>query len=212
MGTADDPAAVVRELVASDGETFAEQAGIALDGSPSSLWQLLVLAQLLGARIASSSALATARELWRAGWTTPDAMARAGSRQVVAALGRGGYRRYDESTTVRLHANAAMVQERWGGDLNRLLDEADGSPRQAARLLQAFDGIGPVGASIFLREVQAARPELGPYADPLVLTGAARVGLPDDADELGRLVGGDMARLCAALVRLARSRRRRSDG
>lgn len=201
-----DVAARVARLVTADGTLFSTEAGIDLDGSAASWWQLLVMAQLLGARIASSSALATARELWRCGWTTPQAMAASGSRQRVAALGRGGYRRYDESTAVRLAANAATARNRYDGDLGRLLDEAAGSAAAASRLLQQFDGIGPVGAGIFLREAQHVHTDLRPVVDALVLKGATKAGLPADAAELGRLAGDDIARLCAALVRVARRR------
>lgn len=43
-----------------------------------------------------------------------------------------------------------MINSRWGDDLRRLRDES-GSPAKISKQLQAFDGIGPVGASIFLR-------------------------------------------------------------
>jgi len=116
-----------------------------------------------------------------------------------------GYRRYDESTATRLDDAAALLLDRWGGDLRRLRDEADGDPRRIADALQTFDGIGPAGASIFLREVQAVWPQVRPYLDRLALEGARAAGLPDDPEQLASLVDGDdLAHLAAALVRVAR--------
>jgi hypothetical protein len=58
---------------------------------------------------------------------------------------------------------------------------------------------------VFLREVQAVWPWVRPYLDDRARQGARRVGLPDDADELARLVAGnDLARFAAGLVRISR--------
>lgn len=70
------------------GSTFASEPGIQLADEPGPLWQLLILAQLLSTRISSEIALATARELWAEGWTTPEALRRSTWNQRVAALGR----------------------------------------------------------------------------------------------------------------------------
>lgn len=200
----DDAAGLAARLVREHGTLFATEAGIELTDEPQSLWQLLVMVQLLSARISSDAALAAARELWAAGWSSPRALRGSTWNQRVAALGRGGYRRYDFSTATRLGANADMIDSRWGDDLRRLRDEA-ATPAGISKQLQAFDGIGPVGASIFLREVQSVWPSVRPYADKLVLKGAATAGLPTNADRLAALVPSeDMARLAAALVRVAR--------
>lgn len=162
---------IAARLMRDHGSTFASEAGIQLADEPGPLWQLLILAQLLSTRISSDTALATARGLWAEGWTTPAALRRSTWNQRVAALGRGGYRRYDFSTATRLDANATMINSRWGDDLRRLRDES-GSPAKISKQLQAFDGIGPLGASIFLRDVQAVWPSVRPYADKLVAKGA----------------------------------------
>ncbi|WP_409483059.1 endonuclease [Arsenicicoccus dermatophilus] len=196
---------IARRLVAEHGRTFAEDAGIDLADEPGSLWQLLVLTQLLSTRIASTVAVRTARELYDAGWTTPRSLRASTWRSRVDALGRGGYRRYDVSTATRLDENAALLLDRWGGDLRRLHAEAGDDPREITRLLQELTGIGPTAAAIFLREVQVVWPQVGPQVDALVRQGAAAAGLPTTAPELAALVPAqDLARLCAALVRVAR--------
>lgn len=108
---------------------------------------MLVLSLLLSTRITSDIAVATARELWSAGWRTPDHLRESTWQQRVDALGRGGYRRYDESTATRLDEMAELLQERWRGGLRRLLKQTKGDPAQIAQSLQEFNGIGPAPGS-----------------------------------------------------------------
>ncbi|MEV8244225.1 MULTISPECIES: endonuclease [Streptomyces] len=197
-----DQERVVRELVDAHGRTYAEEAGIALKDTPQPLYRLLVLAHLLSARIRGSVAVATARALQDAGLSDPRRMADADRQERVDALGRGGYRRYDERTATQLGEAAELLNERWGGDLRRLREEADGEAGEVRRLLQEFPGIGPTGADIFLREVQRVWPDVAPWLDRKALQGAERLGLPKDPDRLVRLAGRtDPAVLAAALVR-----------
>lgn len=201
----DEHRELARRLVDEHGHTFAAVAGITLRDKPAPLWQLLVLSLLLSTRISSDIALTSARELFSTGWRTPHGLRQSTWRQRVDVLGRGGYRRYDESTATRLDDAAALLLTRWDGDLRRLREEADGDPVRISKLLQEFTGIGPTGASIFLREAQQVWPELRPFTDNLVLKGAAAAGLPEDPHELGEVVVGDeFVNLAAALVRVAR--------
>jgi endonuclease III len=191
-----------RTLVERHGTTYAEDAGIRLSDKPSPLWQLLVLSLLLSARISSDIAVAAARELFKAGYRTPQRMTGATWQDRVDALGRGHYRRYDERTSTMLGEVADQVIEEYGGDLRRMRDDDD-----LHKALQRFKGIGPTGATIFCREVQAIWPELAPYVDDIAAKGAERVGLPRDAHELAGLVSGDdLPRLVAGCVRAARDK------
>ncbi|MFI2373667.1 endonuclease [Streptomyces sp. NPDC018964] len=195
---------VVRALVGAYGRTYAEEAGIGLKDTPQPLYRLLVLAHLLSARIKGSIAVASARALHEAGLRDPRRMARADWQERVDALGRGGYRRYDERTATQLGDGAELLIERWGGDLRGLRAEADGDIGELRSLLREFPGMGPVGADIFLREVQRVWPEAAPLLDAKALDGARRLGLPQDPDRLLALAGRiEPAVLAAALVRAA---------
>ncbi|MFG5721326.1 endonuclease [Streptomyces murinus] len=195
---------VVRELVSGYGRTYAEEAGIRLADTPQPLYRLLVLSLLLSARIRASVAVAAARALHEDRLDTPRRMADADWQQRVDALGRGGYRRYDERTATQLGDGAALLGERWGGDLRRLHEEAGGDTGELKRLLQEEPGVGPAGADIFLREAQRVWPEVGPYLDRKALDGADRLGLPKDPEKLTELAGDtEPAVLAAALVRAA---------
>ena len=197
---------VLEELLGEHGRTYADQAGITLRDKPSPLYCLLVLATLSSAPISADVAAETAHELFRAGWRTPEKMRSATWQQRVDALGRGGYRRYDERTATVLEEAAALLMEHHGGDLRRLRREADGDHDALVEALQEFPRVGPTGARIFCREAQAVWPELVPFFDDRGLERAGELGLPTDPGALADTVGGDpggVARLSAALVRSA---------
>lgn len=198
----------VRALLSEAGRTYAEDAGIPLKDQPAALFKLLVLANLLSARINAEIAVAAARELFEAGGGTARGLARMSWQERVDALGRGGYVRYDESTSSRLGDMADQVMDAYGGDLRRLPVTAGRDIDRARELLQEFPGIGPVGADIFCREAQAVWPWLRPYFDALTLKGAGRIGLPTDPKRLADLVKDrEVAQLAAALVRVARDKK-----
>jgi endonuclease III len=199
-----DDRRVLRALLDGHGRTYAEEAGIALRDTPQPLYRLLVLALLLSARIRASVAVAAARELYEAGLRDPRRMADADWQQRVDALGRGGYRRYDERTATQLGDGAELLTERYKGDLRRLHEAADGDTDELRRLLQEVPGIGPAGADIFLREAQRVWPDIAPHLDAKALDGAGRLHLPKDPDRLLELAGNtEPAVLAAALVRAA---------
>jgi len=199
-----DSKQLVRTLLDRQGRTYAQEAGINLADRPGPLYQLLVLTTLLSARMRAGVAVASARELFAAGYTTPQAMVAASWQDRVDALGRGHYRRYDERTATMLGNEAQLCLDRWRGDLRRLYREGAGDRARLRGLLTEFPGIGPTGADIFLREVQAVWPDVRPYVDRRVTAGARRVHLPSSPDQLARLAGGnDFPRLASALVRVS---------
>ncbi|WP_418955640.1 endonuclease [Streptomyces tritici] len=194
--------ASVEELLAERGETYAEEAGIRLKDTPQPLYELLVLAHLLSARIRASTAVAAARALFAAGMNTPERMRDATWQQRVDALGEGGYRRYDERTATQLGREAELVLDEYGGDLRRMRRAADGDADALREALRGSPGIGPAGADIFLREVQGIWPEFAPVLDDRTLEGARKLDLPTDPAELAALVPKkQLPSLAAALVR-----------
>lgn len=194
---------IVAALLEKYGTTYAEEAGIRLADKPSPLYELLVLSTLLSARISSRIAVNAARELFAAGLRTPRRMKAATWQQRVNALGRGSYRRYDERTATMLGDGADLLIERYRADLRSLHTE-EATQRHLAGALQEFPGIGPTGATIFLREVQDIWALANPVVDAKVLDGARKLGLPTDAGKLVALApDGQRARLAAACVRAA---------
>ncbi|MFE2378784.1 endonuclease [Streptomyces sp. NPDC059398] len=195
-------------LLAEHGRTFADEAGIRLRDTPQPLYQLLVLSNLLSARIRASVAVAAARALFADGMRTPRHMLEATWQQRVDALGEGGYRRYDERTATQLGEGAELLLDTYGGDLRRLRKSADGDLGALRDGLRRTPGIGPAGADIFLREAQELWPETAPYLDKKALQGAEQLGLPSSPAKLAELAeqaGPEDRRgpavLAAALVR-----------
>ncbi|MEU9338491.1 endonuclease [Streptomyces sp. NPDC048290] len=199
--------AVVRALLDRQPRTYPEAAGIRLRNTPMPLYQTLVLALLLSARIRAGTAVSAARELFAAGMRDARSMADADWQRRVDALGRGGYRRYDERTATQLGRGAALLLDRYGGDLRRLREAPD--PRLA---LMELPGIGPTGADIFLRDVQGVWPEFAPYVDRKALEGARRLRLPPSPRRLSGLVPDrELPLLADALVHAALDRRLADD-
>ncbi|HEY4021506.1 MAG TPA: endonuclease [Pseudonocardiaceae bacterium] len=197
----------VRELLDQYGTTYTEQAGITLRDKPAPLYQLLVLTVLLSVRIKADIAVAAARELFHAGWRTPRAILDSTWQQRVDALGRGGYKRYDESTATYLADGAKLLIDRYHGDLRGLRDAAGNEPETIRERLTEFPRIGPVGAEIFCREAQTVWPGLRPSFDRRALAAARAADLPDDPNALADLVPAeDLGRFAAALVRRSLSR------
>lgn len=198
----------VKALLADAGTTYAEEAGITLKDQPGAMFKLLVLTNLLSARINAEIAVAAARELFEAGGGTPRGMAKLSWQQRVDALGRGHYIRYDESTATRLGDMAEMIVDDYDGDLRKLPQRAGRDPRKGREILQEFPGIGPTGAEIFCREAQAVWLWLRPSFDDVALKGAERLGLPTRPERLAELVEErEFARLAAALVRVAKDKK-----
>lgn len=193
----------ISRLLKQAGTTYSDEAGITLRNKPKPLFQLLNLTMLASKPIAASVAVAAARELFRAGLRTPADVLRADRSTMITAFGRAGYARYDESSATRLTELATAVQDRCSGDLRNLAGEAGHDTRAAARALQQFDGIGPTGADIYLREAQNVWPWAQPYFDDRALSTARDLGLPGDPERLLTLSEGRPAELAAALVRVS---------
>jgi hypothetical protein len=189
----------IAALLERSGRTFAAEADIDVRDEPQPLYRLLVLTLLLSKPIGADLAVAAARELKQ--WHSPELMLDASWQDRVDALGRGRYRRYDESTATRLAENARWLLDDHGGDLRRLVVE---DAAEMEKRLQDAPGLGPTGATIFLREAQVAWRWLRPYADRRVLESARAAGLPHTAAGLARAAGtDDLAAVGAALIREA---------
>lgn len=201
---APDTRRVVQAVLERHGTTYASEAEIRIRrNTPAPLFQLLCLSLLISARISAGVAVAAARALFEAGLTTAEHMAEATWEERTCVLNRSGYARYDESTSRFLGSTAELLLERYEGDLRRVRAEADGDPDELRARLVECNGVGDVGANVFIREVQAVWTEFDPFADDRTLDAAVDLGLPRSADDLRDTVDDaeTFARLAAALVR-----------
>jgi endonuclease III len=192
---------LVQRLLAVAGTTYAAEAGIRINDKPMPLFQLLVLCMLASKPIDATIATRAAGELFRTGMRTPTTVLAGDRSTVIAAFGRAGYARYDESSADRLTDMATRVRDDYSGDLRALARRADGDTAAAVGLLKNFKGIGGTGADIYLREAQDVWPWARPYFDERTLAAAKQLGLPNDPAQLSSLAPRSNARLAAALVR-----------
>jgi endonuclease III len=199
----DKPGQVVRRLLQVAGTTYASEAGIRIIDKPMPLFQLLVLCMLASKPIDAATAMRAARELFKAGLRTPNAVLASDRGTMISAFGRAHYVRYDESSAARLTVIAQRVRDEYSGDLRELAASSQRDVRDAARKLEQFKGIGDTGAGIFLREVQDVWTWVRPHFDDRARTAAKRLGLPAEPAKLGSLAPRANARLAAALVRVS---------
>jgi endonuclease III len=200
---ADSSKELVGRLLKLAGTTYADEAGIRLKDQPMPVFQLLTLCMLASKPIDATIATKAARELFRSGLRTPQAVLKSDRATMIRAFGRAHYVRYDESSATRLTDIATAVGDEYGGDLRKLADRGGRDVKATARLLKQFKGIGDTGADIFLREIQDVWTWVRPYFDKRGLAAARNMGLPASLDELGALAPRDNAKLAAALVRLS---------
>jgi endonuclease III len=198
-----DQKQLVRALLHRYGTTYAPEIGIRLQNKSAPLFQLLYSALLLSARIPAENAVQAAKALIEAGLTTPEEMAQASWQDRVDVITWHGYKRYDERTSTMLGKTSELLIQKYSGDLRKLRQEAGRNVKREQLLLQQFNGIGPVGADIFLREVQPVWNEVYPYADGRVIEAARRMKLGTSAQALSKLVPRrDFTRFVAALIRI----------
>ncbi|MGD1257416.1 endonuclease [Mycobacterium seoulense] len=194
---------LVRRLLDAAGTTYAAEARIRLGDKPMPLFQLLVLCMLASKPIDAAIATSAARELFKAGLRTPNAVLAAQRQTMIDAFGRAHYVRYDESSATRLADMAERVRDEYSGDLRKLAERSRHDVAAAKRLLKEFKGIGDTGADIYLREVQDVWSWVRPYFDDRATATARQLDLPTQPDKLGALAPQGNARLAAALIRVS---------
>jgi hypothetical protein len=196
---------IVDALIDESGSLYSEDMGarVAQD-TPQELFHWLLGSIMLSARIDARHAVKAASALRDAGLHKIAALRAAKWENVVRVLNENGYARYDESTAGYLQETAEWADTRWKGDLRKLRDAAKDADGVLGELQDA-KGLGPLGASIFAREVQLVWDVLYPRFDGPGTRTAGDLGLPGDAAELRDMAGSRerFVRLVSALTRVA---------
>lgn len=154
---------------------------------------------LFGARIDESVAANTYMAFQKAGLDSPEKILDAGWDELVLVLDKGGYRRYDFSTATKLLGIMEDLIEKYGPSNHPLeeLRQRSADANDLDRRLQEFEGIGPVTAQIFLRELRIPwnmNPEISDRARKMAE--CLRI-------DLRGLKGEELARVEAGLVKLS---------
>ena len=131
--------------------------GLALrKGDEASLFKWFLASFLFGKRIQQNIARQTYRVIVeRHGRDTPLKLCHCSRAELVRMLGEGRYTRYDESTAQRLLAMCRKLQEDYGGRVAAIFEQS-ASRRDLEKRLEAFKGVGPKTAEIFLRDAAQA--------------------------------------------------------
>jgi endonuclease III len=131
---------------------FSRDLGLRLEHrSESELFKWFLACLLFAKPIQQAVARRAWEELVAAGLATPDGILGAGWDRLVEVLDRGHYVRFDFSTATKLLGVCRALRDGYG-TLTALLTQSN-SAADAARRLQAFKGVGPTTARIFLRDV-----------------------------------------------------------
>lgn len=193
---------LIRALLDRHGRTFCTELGIQITrDQPSVLFRWLCATMLFSARISAETAVKAAMALADRGWTTPEKLLAASWEERTRVLNRSGYARYDESTSTKLADAAQYLVDEYDGDLRRMRESAKRDPLREHELVQGFKGIGPTGADIFCREMQAVWDELYPFVDAPALEAARHLGLGGQEDLPHLVKRADFPVLVTALVR-----------
>ncbi len=167
----------VKRLMTEWGGRFSVELGIDLDsGSSEEIFKWFLAAVLFGTRIRQDAAMRTYREFEKRNVLTPDAILMTGWDGLVEILDAGGYTRYDFKTATKLLEITGMLNKQYGGDLNRLHEEAR-DPMDLEVKLMEFKGVGPVTANIFLRELRGIWQKADPAPGDMVIYAARALGL-----------------------------------
>ena len=197
--------ALVRALIEDQGRLWSEEIGARIDAdTPDEWFHWLLGALLMSARISATKAAQAAGALKLEGLSTVQGVLDSDREHRVRVLNENGYARFDNRGADQLLSAAQLVRDDHGGDLRRLRPAGKDAPGIRAAL-KRVDGIGDVGADIFLREAQLVWDEVFPMADDSALEQARALGLPERPEELAQIAGGRerYVRLVTALARAA---------
>lgn len=181
MSNSADKKEILRKLMEEWGGRFSSELGIDIDsGSSKEIFKWFLASILFGARIRQDAAVRTYREFEKQDVLSPDAIRRTGWDGLVRILDTGGYARYDFKTATKLLGIAEMLINRYGGDLNRLHEEAH-DPHDLELKLMEFKGVGQVTVNIFLRELRGIWQKADPLPGDPAIAAVRSLGLIESA-------------------------------
>ena len=159
-------------------QLYSEELGIDLStGDDWELFKWFLASILFGARISERIAANTYRTFERYDLLTPERILDAGFDFLVDPIMReGGYVRYDNRRSRQILRDCETLLAEYDGSLTRLHNDAADSSDLEARL-DAFYGVGPVTANIFLRELRPVWPKSDPNPLPVVVEAANSYGV-----------------------------------
>jgi endonuclease III len=116
------------------------------------MFDWLLASMLFGRPVPQRTAANAYAKLKADGWDTPEHFAADDHHPLWHELWDGGYHRMSSVMVEELREAMGALIDDWGGSAARLVRTASSRQEVSARL-QAFKGVGPKTAEIFLREI-----------------------------------------------------------
>ncbi len=200
----EDLGTLVRRL----GKPYSELLGIDLkSGNEREIFKWFLAALLFAKPIREESAISAYKVLESEGLVDPESLLSAGWTNLVEALDRGGYVRYDFSTATKILEAVKNLKKKYG-TLSSLRELSANENDLEKRIKGLAKGIGDVTVSIFLRDMRMAWKDVKEKPTPLLRAGMDAYGI-EDCDAAAKKLGMDVVMLETALSRFAKEVKRK---
>jgi endonuclease III len=133
----------------------AEDLGLKVEKKERELFKWFLASYLFGKRIQQDIARRTWEVFMSHGIDSPQKIANHSWQQLVDLLGKGNYKRYDESTARNLLDMSHVLIRNHHGNLMNMY-ECCSDEKEFTKQLQKLKGVGPKTAEIFMREARPA--------------------------------------------------------
>lgn len=121
-------------------------------GTDQGMFDWLLASMLFGRPVPQRTAAAAYAKFKADGWDTPEHFTADDHHPLWHELWEGGYHRMSSVMSEELRDAMRALIDEWGGSVARLV-RTSSSPQEVSARLQAFKGVGPKTAEIFLREI-----------------------------------------------------------
>ncbi|KAF5859999.1 hypothetical protein ETB97_002138 [Aspergillus alliaceus] len=155
-----------------------------LTASPDTLLAMVIDAMLKSRPISHDLTQRTIAKVVEAGYHDIHKLGNSSWEERTMILKDGGYNRYREQGATNLGELAELVDQKYDGDLNNLLEEAHHDREQVRELIKEIKGLGDLGADLFFNNVQSVWPSIAPFVDRRSLQTADQVGIGTDLDAI----------------------------
>ena len=179
--------------------------------TPETILAHLLNAFLSSARISHAIAAKTVECVLKAGYHDIATLKKSSWEERTVVLTDGGYTRYREKTATALGELVEMIESKYYGDLNSLLNQTKSDPKKIRAALKEVKGLGDVGVGVFCDTAQHLWTCLAPALDSRSIKTAEAVGLGSDVDALWNAIGKDAEKMCRLAVALTEVRLQKAE-
>ncbi|KAE8351523.1 hypothetical protein BDV28DRAFT_18210 [Aspergillus coremiiformis] len=183
-----------------------------LTASPETLLAMVMDAMLKSRPISHHLTQRTIAKVIEAGYHDIRKLGDSSWEERTMVLKDGGYNRYREQGATNLGELAELVDAKYDGDLNNLLEEAHHDRNQVRELVKEIKGLGDLGADLFFNNVQSVWPSIAPFVDRRSLQTADQVGIGTDLDAIYANLKHDSMKMSKLANGLSTARLEKNQG